>query len=57
MYAKIDIYEHVQTLHHLSSDQEEKLAEVLQPHSEMYEGTIGTLLGHILLSNYSVITQ
>ena len=43
MYGKVDIRKHVQTLQHLTSEQQEQLTQVLQAYPHMYEGAIGTL--------------
>ena len=43
MYGKVDIREHVKTFKHLTTEQQQQLAKVLEAYPDMYEGSIGTL--------------
>ena len=43
MYGKVDIHQHVKTFKHLTSEQQQQLAKVLEAYPNMYEGAIGTL--------------
>ena len=43
MYGKIDITEHVKSLEHLTTQEQEELSQTLEAYPDMYQGAIGTL--------------
>ena len=43
MYADVDIQAHVQSLKHLTPQEQSELVEVLERHSDMFRGMLGTL--------------